>query len=105
VQIENPAFLFLIFVIFGLSLVGSKTKLGVIVLSSTLFAEQANKRVKCKRRNWLLVMRLCSMTSIMLSLCEISINGMAISPYLGKFTAFSLVCEISLRNTTLRVLP
>jgi uncharacterized membrane protein YphA (DoxX/SURF4 family) len=104
-QIEHPMFLFLVFIIFGSRWIEAKVKSGTIIVSSIRFAKQANREIGYKRRNWLSKLRLCSMVLIVFILCEISIGNMIISPFLTKLAAISLVGEIFLKNTVLRILP
>jgi hypothetical protein len=105
VQIEHPIFLLMLPLILGLIFVKPKVKLGTIIWSNIQFVKQANSQVKYKHRDWLFVLRLCSMAAITFSLCGISIGGATTSFFLVKFAIFATLGEIFLRNTVLRTLP
>jgi len=105
VQIEHPIFLLMLPLILGLIFIKPKVKLGTIIWSNIQFVKQANSQLKYKHRDWLFVLRLCSITAITFSLCNISIGGSTMSPFLIKFATFVTLGEFFLRNTVLRTLP
>ncbi|MDR2720815.1 MAG: hypothetical protein LBB15_00810 [Puniceicoccales bacterium] len=104
-QIEYPTFLLLFPTILSLIFVRHKIKLGTIILSNVQFVKQANRQIGYKQRDWLFILRLCSLASVNFALCGISVCGTELSFPLAKFAAFATMSEILLRNTALRTLP
>ncbi|MDR0679681.1 MAG: BatA domain-containing protein [Puniceicoccales bacterium] len=104
-QVDQPMFFMLLPIILVLIFIKPKIRLGTIIWPNIQFVKQTNRQIGYKQWDWLFALRLCSLVGIILSLCEIVVCGVEISPYLVKFVAFTTLGEIILKNTTLRTLP